>query len=115
VYRVAAHTGVFAANVAVNKKLGRDAIELFADLLAKTLQGMPCAAHGGLDLVVVQGALELAWQGLAFGLTLDAAGAWGAGLLFGEVFGAVFRFGFFNEQLSISNTFNRLALRLANT
>ena len=110
-YRVAAHTGVFAANVAVNKKLGRDAIELFADLLAKTLQGMPCAAHGGLDLVVVQGALELAWQGLAFGLTLDAAGAWGAGL----VFSTAFRFGFFNEQLFISNIFNRLALRLANT
>ena len=98
VHRVAAAAGIFAANVPVHEELRRHAVQLFAHVLAKAFQGMPCAAKSGLDLVVVLNALELAWQGLAFGLPFDAAGARCTGFIFGPVFG----FGFFNEQSDLA-------------
>jgi hypothetical protein len=50
---LAAAAGVFATNVTMHKKLGWDAIQLLADLLADVLQGMPQGAQCGLNFVIV--------------------------------------------------------------
>ncbi len=78
-HRLAARTGVLAADVPVHEEACGLAVELLADLLPDTAQGVALRAQAGVDLVAVFDARQLAGQGLAFGETF----AWGGALLIG--------------------------------
>ena len=56
--------GVFAADVAQHEELGRHAIELFADLFADAFEGLPAAAVGLLEFVVMINAGQVLGQRL---------------------------------------------------
>ncbi|CQR34789.1 conserved hypothetical protein [Thiomonas arsenitoxydans] len=78
-HRLAAGAGILAADVPVHEETRGLAVELLADLLPDTAQGVALRAQAGVDLVAMLDARQLAGQGLAFGATF----AWGGALRIG--------------------------------